>query len=137
MLNLLTTGRRLSLDGFSLEVIRHEVSICADPEDADLVEPHHYEVIAECTGTNPRYPTKDAYVVKLSKRRSTNPPAVTFESAVPLVVLEAAERYTDIALEETAVEDRVGATLSISFVNEDGGSHYTAHFLLQEPATCH
>jgi hypothetical protein len=120
-----------NVNGFDIEVIRHEQNLIAGQVLAKHFCNRYIQINASCDGSNPRYPERTSLTLHVTQYATTDQSAgITPQGDVGIVVLRTTESLYAAGIYEITQNSEVTPVLMLWFKDSEDGSTSTAVYAL-------
>jgi hypothetical protein len=121
---------RSHVDGFSVDILRHNDFIVRDAQHEDFVIDYYFEVTVFCDGTNSEFKEKGYFAIHISQLLYDC--IAEFETNCPVVMLKPYEQLLAVEVLRGEMNDLRGVWLSLSIRNYQTNEDYVQGFLFRE-----
>lgn len=119
---------KTAVDGFDVEVVRHDQNLLADSTWADYFEDRFLELKAQCDGTNPLYPIKASLTLIITRYRKISDVGISLQvnaATVGTMLLHPSQMITSATITEMRQANFTSAILILQI--KDGENNNATH----------
>ncbi len=118
------------VDGFSVFIKKHNLSIVINSQHEDLVVDYFYEVTVICDGTNREFCESGYFSIHISQLFCDC--TAEFEANCPILMLKPHEQLQAIDVQHGEMNEMSGVWLSLTIRDHQTNQDYVQGFLFRE-----